>query len=159
MKKIFILLFLLPVLVSAQRELTTSPDWFILDSATSVIPQFNAYVLNIANDFTQANTDSAAGKAITYSYKNSKNEKLNIWYQFESPSRTIKYFGLSAPNDVMIDFYNHYLKTNLQTCEEVCYINGRTFHYKNQIYIARASQQTYPNGKSNGYASVSFSAR
>jgi hypothetical protein len=156
MKKIFFLALLFPVFAIAQRQLTTSPDWFILDSGTSVIPQFNAYVLSNANGFALAKIDSS-DKAITYSYKNSKNEKLNIWYQFDPASRVIRYFGLSAPNDVMIDFYNHYLKTNLQTCEEVCYINGRTFIYKDHTYIARASQQTYTNGKSNGYASVSFS--
>jgi len=154
------LFLLIPALTQAQRQLSTSPDWFIVDSDVSVIPAFNVLILTHANGYAVANVDSSAD-AVTYSYKNSKNEKLDIFYKFETisfpPSKTITYFGVTAPNDIMIAFYNRYLGTNLQSCEEVCYVNGRTFVYHDHVYIARATQLLTNKGKPNGYASVSFS--
>jgi len=160
MKKLFFFLILIPALTHAQRQLSTSPKWFIVDSDISVIPGFNAFVLTHATGYTVAHVDSSAD-AINYNYKNSKNEKIDVFYriQIESfpPAKTINYFGVTAPNDIMIDFYNDYLGTNLQSCEEVCYVNGRTFVYHDHVYIARATQLLTPKGKPNGYASVSFS--
>ena len=160
MKRLIFFMLLLPAVTHAQRQIPTSPKWFIVDSDISVIPAFNTIVLNSANGFTPSKIDSSSG-AVTYTYKNNKNEKLDIWYKYEiipfPSARTITYFGVTAPNDVMIDFYNHYLGTNLQSCEEVCYVNGRTFVYHDHVYIARAAQLLTPKGKPNGYASVSFS--
>src|ERR1041385_4567585 len=111
MKQLFILLLLLPALSFAQRQISTSPKWFIVDSDVAVIPAFNALVLTHANGYKVANVDSAAD-GITYTYKNSKNDKLDVFYRFEiesfPPGKNIKYFGVTAPNDVMIDFYNGY---------------------------------------------------
>ena len=160
MKQLIFFMLLLPAIAQGQRQISTSPEWFIVDSDISVIPAFNAIVLNNANGFTLSKADSSTG-AVTYTYKNSKDEKLDIWYKYEIVSfpaaKTITYFGVTAPNDIMIDFYNHYLGTNLQSCEEVCYVNGRTFVYHDHVYIARAAQLLTNKGKPNGYASVSFS--
>ena|SRR5436190_3548108 len=160
MKQIFFILLLLPALANAQRQLSTSPKWFIVDSDISVIPGFNALVLTHANGYKVSNVDSSAD-ALTFTYKNSKNEKIDIFYKLETipfpAAKTVNYFGVTAPNDIMIDFYNGYLGTNLQSCEEVCYVNGRTFVYHDQVYIARATQLLTNKGKPNGYASVSFS--
>ena len=158
--KYFLFLLLIPAFTHAQRQLTTSPEWFIVDSDIAVIPTFNAIVLKNASDFAIVKVDSS-NDGITYTYNNSKKEKLDIWYKFENvsfpPSKTITYFGVTAPNDLMIEFYNRYLGTNLQSCEEVCYVNGRTFVYHDHVYIARATQLLTNKGKPNGYASVSFS--
>ena len=160
MKQLLIFALLLPVHTHAQRQISTSPQWFIVDSDASVIPAFNALVLSHADAFNIDKVDSSAD-AITYAFKNRKNETMQIFYKMEQesfpPASIIKYFGVTAPNDVMIDFYNGYLGTNLQSCEEVCYVNGRTFVYHDHVYIARATQLLTPKGKPNGYASVSFS--
>ena len=160
MKQLLIFVLLIPVLSHAQRQIPTSPKWFIVDSDASVIPAFNALVLTHANSFNIDKVDSSAD-AVTFAYKNNNNETMQIFYKIEPqsfpPGRIIKYFGVTAPNDVMIDFYNGYLGTNLQSCEEVCYVNGRTFVYHDHLYIARATQLLTPKGKPNGYASVSFS--
>jgi len=160
MKQLLFLILLIPVLAQAQRQISTSPKWFIVDSDAAVIPAFNDLVLARADGFTIDKVDSS-GDAVTYSFRNGKNEQIQIFYKIEAvsfpPARTIKYFGVTAPNDLMINFYNGYLGTNLQSCEEVCYVNGRTFVYHDQVYIARATQLLTPKGKPNGYASVSFS--
>jgi hypothetical protein len=160
MKRLLFLILLIPILTHAQRQIPTSPKWFIVDSDAVVIPAFNTIVLTYANGYNVSKVDSASD-AVTYSYTNSKNEKIDVFYRFEvesfPPGKTIKYFGVTAPNDIMIGFYNGYLGTNLQSCEEVCYVNGRTFVYHDHVYIARATQLLTPKGKPNGYASVSFS--
>src|SRR5436189_2236778 len=111
MKRLFFLMLILPAITHAQRQIPTSPAWFIVDSDISVIPAFNAIVLNNANGFALSKVDSSAG-AVTYTYKNSKDEKLDVWYKYDVISfpsaKTRTYSGVTAPNDVMIDFYNHY---------------------------------------------------
>ena len=161
MKQFVFLLLFIPSVVNSQRQIPTSPDWFIVDSAVSIIPMFNTVVLKHAKGYNFICIDSSE-EAVTYTYRNNKNGKLDVFYKIDvgpSPStKTIKYFGLTAPTEIMIDFYNGYLGTNVQSCEDVCYIQGRTFVYHDQTYIARANQQINSKGRPNGYASVSFSA-